>query len=506
MANDDVQQWNNIDRIGLYTKKDEGQIVRNIWKEYTQEEAIELLNHLPNTLRSPAYRDTIKRVLLSEAKPTKDEITSPALLAKRIDLLIQYGLFTDAQALYDLAVEQNTLSTDYDLALIGLKLSMLNGDIAPICLDVEAFSTQFRDMPAWREISTFCKLRFGSSKKTKASKTNFTHFPVLKKILTHENLKFSDASNTWNALTLYSDNKISEKHYNQSARELSELSDLNIALGTKSRFKSRETYQCYMIEAAKRGIHDIDVLKDSYISAKFSENDLTNDGGDIRLHPCDITAFFYQKLQQDITEEDKDILAAAMLDVSKEIPDIALSPMAEYLNNVQTPLHKWRATQIKAFAHDTIPESYLPTSKPLLSWLDTNQISKKDYIEWYNTDNHSDLFKTKSIDPASILYISRILSGDLNHLKSKTTKKDYGKLFSLTYDKKSLGLGLGFSDYIASYNSDDDHAAALIMLIAKTGEYAPKDIHLNDLAVILSALKAYKLEKNAITLSFEYLQ
>ena len=503
---DDNNAWNEIDRIGLYNSIEEGQIVRNIWEDYTQEEATQLLDSLPSTLRSPVYRDVVKRILLSSGKASKEEIDSPALLAKRLSLLIRYGLFEDAQSLYSLAVEKNTLSQDYDLALIGLQLTMLNGDVAPICLDVEAFSEQFRDMPAWRELSMFCQLRFGSNNKVSVTETSFKHFPILKKILTSKSITLSKDQNVFDTLLIYSNNMGIKQKYDVNARDVESLSDLALALAVQSRHQSQKTYQCYAVEAAKRGVKNISFLKKSYDDHKFSKEIFDNGGGNVTLHPCDIPAFFYQKLQKDMAEEDKIILAAAMIDVTKRIPDIALAPMYDHLSVLTLLNHQWRSVFVQPLVKKDTSTTYESVVFPLEHLQKANRLNRKNYIKWYDDQNHKNILRQYNIDPASVLYISSILSGDFNHFTGKNKKNDYEKLFSLTYVEKSLGLGLGFNDYIVQNYSNDNHAAALIKMIEIVGSYQPQDIHLSDIAVILSALKAYKLEKNAIALSFEYLQ
>lgn len=504
-ANDD-KAWNEIDRIGLYNSIEEGQIVRNIWEDYTQEEAVELLDNLPNTLRSPVYRDVVRRILLSSAKTSKEEVDSPALLAKRLSLLIRYGLFEDAKSLYSLAVEKNTLSQDYELALIGLQLTMLNGDVAPICLDVEAFSEQFRDMPAWRELSTFCQLRFGSNNKVSVKETSFKYFPILKKILTSKSTTLQKDQSVFDTLLTHSNNIGMEQKYDTNARDVKSLSDLALALAIQSRHQSQETYQCYAVEATKRGIKGASFLKESYDNHEFSKEIFDKDSGNVTLHPCDIPAFFYQKLQKDMTEEDKIILISAMMEVTKHIPDVALVPMLDQLSFLSSPSHQWRSVFVQPLVKKDMKATYESIVYPLEYLQKANRLNQDDYKNWYDDKNHQNILKLYNIDPASVLYISRILNGDIDKLKGKRSDQDYENFFSLTYEKKSLSLGLGFNDYIAQNHSNDNHAATLVEMIALVGNIQPQEMHLNDIAVILSALKAYKLEKNAITLSFEYLQ
>lgn len=162
MANDDFN-WNTIDRMGLYDREHDSQIKRDIWNNYSQEQAVEALDILPNKLTSPSYRELAKRLLLSDAPKSKDGIESPALLAARLDKLISFGFLMDATELYQSAKESGDLPDNFELSMIDVQLTLAKSALAPVCLDIQASSSTFRDMPAWRELSDFCRLRFGSS-------------------------------------------------------------------------------------------------------------------------------------------------------------------------------------------------------------------------------------------------------------------------------------------------------------------------------------------------------
>ena len=70
----------------------------------------------------------------------------------------------------------------------------------------------------------------------------------------------------------------------------------------------------------------------------------------------------------------------------------------------------------------------------------------------------------------------------------------------------SLNLGLGYSGFMAGVLKRDD---IVDLLTRSLGLMADNSIHnysTEDAAVILSALKAVKLEKESVMLTLEYLQ
>ena len=504
IANDDFD-WNTIDRMGLYDRKHDSQIKRNIWDDYSQEQAIQALNILPNKLTSPSYRELAKRLLLSDAPKSKDDIDSPALLAKRLEKLISFGFLMEATELYQKAKDSGDLPDNFELSMIDVQLTLANGALAPVCLDVQASSSAFRDMPAWRELSNFCRLRFGSSEKIKLSDLKFENAPDLKNVLESDSIAIDTPQSNLGILVAFSDKRISDASYNAKANMAYNMPDLTIKMALNNAYVQNKTYQCYAIEAAKRGMIDTTELSNIYTNAKFSDETLSSDGGEITLHPCHIPAYFYQRLQKD-EESHKEQLVNTLLSATTALPAYALSPMVDMIANNALPNNQWRASIILGALEKSIPDSFESNVEPLDSLSKNESLREKTFTEWLKNDIHQNIIKKNNIDLALLPYISSSLTSDNGNFTNNRKKIEYGKLFSLTYGKKSLYLGLGFNDYIETAHDNDDHVKVITSLLTLAAETDVKNFNPYDLSVILSGLKAYKLEKKAVALVFEYLQ
>lgn len=493
--------WRDIDRTGPLKSAEDGQIKRNIWDGYSQDQAVELLNTWPKTLRHGAYRQLAKQTLLSHAPESSDDIESPALLSARIQKLIDYGLIEDAQALYQTVSDIDDAPNDFDLAMIGLQFILLNGELAPMCLDVQASSADFRDMPAWRELSKFCRLRFGSGEKVSAKDLDFKVYPILSALLKGALNNIDDDVSSLELLIAAADNKISDGLSKSLAKNMGDASDLFIYLSTGANMAARDLYQCHIIESAKRGVRDDEFIRTAYANKSFPDDLMSDEGGQVTLHPCDIPAYFYQRIENAESSEDKDKFTNTLMNVSKNIPLAALKPLMIDVTNTE----QWQSALLHTYAYIK-DESDNKLPYPLKILKNTNRASLKEYENWANTPKNQKILLSNVVDPAALFYILQINSGDINKLQNKNKKNEYEKLFSLTYENKSIHLGLGFNDFMSNEYNDGDHIAVITHTLSLLGDHDVKNIHPEELAVILSTLKAYKLEKEAVTLSLEYLQ
>lgn len=502
----DEFQWSQIDRIGLYQTPEDGQLTPDIWKGYSQSKALIAINRLPDRLSNPQYRALAQKLLLSESKISKDDVDSPALLTARINRLIGYGLFNDAIALHQKAKDLAGNATDFDMSLIDIQMTLMNGTLAPVCLDIQANSNNFRNMPAWRELSDFCLYRFNSRDKMELDSLSFKAMPVLSALLKNDVVDIRESKTNLGTFIAFMDNKISPQSYNDAARTLNDLSDLKIKLALDKKFVEQASYQCYVIEAAKRGILNTKELEMTYQAASFPNDMLNSNSGAVTLHPCAIPAFFYQRLKIAQSPEESKNNINAMMDVTRAIPAMALAPMAKDIETYVEPDHQWRAAVVMGLSSMPIPDSFDNRVWPLQSLQKTNQIRNNDYNEWLNKDNHAEMFRIENRDPALPLYISKAVTSDFNNFKPNNENNEYEKLFSLTYAKKSLHLGLGFNDFMRLAHNNKDTAALVSHILSIAGQYDVKSMHPRDTSVILSGYKAFKLDKEAVIIAFDYLQ
>ncbi len=499
---DDAQtseDWQSIDRIGLYTNSDEAFLKQNLWRDYTQDKAVKALSRLPNHLTSPAYRNLAKGLLLSEGQTSSDDITSPRLLAMRLQKLIDFGLIDDAQALYNKATETNENAAKHTgLAVIDTQLSLLNSKLPAICLDVQALGND-SDHKQWDDLTKFCSLRFNNGDKINATNAKFEYDPTLKSLLMNDSIAPDDLDTSLSALIAFNHGLITDTVYNKAAGRRSQLSDIVIHLSLTNQFAKNETYSCYAIEAAQRGMIEADKLTEVYEAIVFDDSVFEAANGQITMHPCHVPAYFYHRLKRE-GDDKNDATIKALLSVASTIPPRALSPLTDYLTDISDP----RADIIIGSVGAKLPNSDSYT--PYYALQNRESLSLKEYKTWLEDHKTVMDWKNNKFDPALILYVSSILNDKKANFKENRENKEYGKLFSLTYGEKSLHLGLGLREYMQMAYQDNDHVKLITSLLSMVGNQRAQDFNPDTLSVILESLKAYKLDKDAVNIAFEYLQ
>ena len=407
---------------------------------------------------------------MSQSPQSKEDIDAPTFLAARLEKLISFGLIEDATELLQSVKTDAEIPSNYDLSLVDLQLTLLNGSLAPICLDIQASSNDYRDMPAWRELSEFCRLRFGSTDKISMNDVNFKNYPDLKSILQSDTVNMSQLRSSMGTLVAFNDNRISEQSYNKNARNVHSLSDLTVKLAMGKSFKQYETHQCYAIEAAKRGIIDKNALESLYKEVTFDSDALGSLSGEIAMHPCLVPAYFYQRLSAS-DDLSKNQLTDVMLQSTQSMPAQALLPMIDYIKDYQPNKEsQWRAAIVMGANKEQLSDSYQPLA-PLIKLQKSESIAENTYMEWLKSNNNDTYLKRHNIDLAFLPYISQTLAAKNINFTENNKKQLYGKLFSLTYAKKSLDLSLGFNDFIAENYDDDNHAMVISQILATGGHH-----------------------------------
>jgi hypothetical protein len=180
--------------------------------------------------------------------------------------------------------------------------------------------------------------------------------------------------------------------------------------------------------------------------------------------------------------------------------------MIDMIADNANPDNEWNRSILLGIHNVPIPDDYSNIVMPLRAIQNANQIGSDTYLRWLNEDNHAEIFRVKNSDPALPLYISQAISSDLQKLGRQSANLEYENFFSLTYAKKSLLLGVGFSDFVVDKYNNENLADVLLLLLNIAGPYDIQELGHNEAAVILSTLKSYKLDNHAIALAFEYLQ
>lgn len=509
--------WSQANTLGLYNTPEEGRINDNIWEGYSLDKAVRTISLMPHTLRSPAYRMMAGKMLLSGAPPVADSAEAPTLLAARLQKLIDYGLFEEARTLYNETTQD--IPADYNLALIGIELILLNGDLAPACLDIQASATLFRDIPAWRELATYCRIRFGNET-APARDIEFANYPSLDRFMRSPAIPPASLTSATETFIAFADDKITAPAYDSAARDMAQLTDLFVALAVRDEFRERETYSCYAIESALRGIRDVAFLADTYAKIAFNADDLAGKSGAVTIHPCAIPAFFYQRLQKENRPEAEirqDI--NLLIETTSAISPYALAPMAELISaHYQTgapDMNDWRAALAVAAAQHPIPESWavyaagettLPAmAAPLVHMQKANQVSLEDHVAWVQSLTQIPAFATTPLDYGLPLYYLRSLTGEFNKLTDKQDSIDYEKLFSLTYSENYIHSSFGTLDAMSLALNGNDVPGLVTIALATAGTHKPGAVDPQLIAGILASFHELKLEKEKQILAFDAL-
>lgn len=491
-AQDKAVDWSAINTIGLYSEGDPDLIKRNLWTGYTQDRAVQTLSYYPSALHSSAYRSVVRKILLAESKPLAETVDEPRLLVKRLESLLRFGLVEDAKALYDKV--DDVAAKEHGLALIGLALLLKNGDLAPACLDIQAASANFRDMPAWRELDRYCHIRFGSPGKYGESDLAFKIYPAFKSMLAGSLDTLPVQSTPIETLVAFADKHISRSFYNDAARDIKSQSDLFIRLALDDQFKAFETHSCYVIEAANRGLIDRETLANTYKAVSFSDEDVSGKNKIVKMHPCNVPAFFYARFNALTDNADWKTELEIMLETTQDIPPTALTPLAPFMDRADyDESYAWKAALIRLAAGETIADS--PLIYPLTLLQNANRIDRIKAKDWADAYKKSALSQNLVVDPALPVYYLRIFSGDFSKLEKKSDNFNYENFFSLTYVEKSLHSGIGKHDALSSAIDKDDVARLFMIALSQIGNISPNAISADDGATILSSLAKYKLEK-----------
>ena len=302
-------------------------------------------------------------------------------------------------------------------------------------------------------------------------------------------------------LVAFADDQVSRSLYNNAARHITAQSDLFIKLALHKKFKGFEAQQCFVIEAASRGLIDKKILSALYDAQSFNADDLNGTNQAVKMHPCKVPAFFYHRIQNGTPTKEN---INALLDSSASIPPHALTPFAAHLVNFDyDEQYLWRAGIIMALSGTQIPDHELLA--PLNALQDSNQLNTKQAKKWLNAVKKSKLYINLGIDPALPIHYLRSLSGVFSNLEGKKDKFNYENFFSLTYGEKSLHSGLGKFDAMFVALRNKDVVRLFMIALSQSGNHKPNEIAPDGITGILSSLSEYKLKKEKDMLAIDAL-
>ena len=123
-----------------------------MWRGTSRAFVTRALAMLPVRVRSPAMRNLMQRLLLTQAVAPKRIKVKPGLLALRVGALFASGDLKSALALIS---STSSRPTDEYLARIGIDGRLFGNDTAGACQRIRAYSNEFKGV-YWQQAIAFC--------------------------------------------------------------------------------------------------------------------------------------------------------------------------------------------------------------------------------------------------------------------------------------------------------------------------------------------------------------
>lgn len=133
----------------------------DLWQGSQRGDIIELLREQPRGQRNPAARDLMRRLLLSSARPPREDDSSdnqPDLLDARAQLLMALGEYDN---LVNLLVQIPGLEKAPELAQLQVEAALLADEPEAVCPMVRRALSLHRSRAFWPKAQIYCQIRNG---------------------------------------------------------------------------------------------------------------------------------------------------------------------------------------------------------------------------------------------------------------------------------------------------------------------------------------------------------
>ena len=200
-----------IEGAGLYQGADARSLGMKMWNNSDRADITKLLIDAPVNSASPLVQGMIKAVLLSEADIKKlddyDEINvGEDLLTLRILKLMQGGYYTDAMALYSVAVET---PHHQDIAKAGILAMLGTGEKSIACLEMKTLGNMNMADPFWPAFMGYCNYTLSESPSDSAQTLlEGTQYEIMRALAFNETFIFPYTSESFAKLSLLEKNTL----------------------------------------------------------------------------------------------------------------------------------------------------------------------------------------------------------------------------------------------------------------------------------------------------------
>jgi hypothetical protein len=146
------------DSVGILNDTNGGLGIE-MWQGTSRAFVTRAIAMLPSRVRSPAMRNLMKRLLLSQAVAPKRIKVQPGLLTLRVGALFASGDLKSALALIS---STSSRPTEEYLARIGIDGRLFGNDTAGACQMIRAYSNEFKGV-YWQQAIAFCLAMAGKT-------------------------------------------------------------------------------------------------------------------------------------------------------------------------------------------------------------------------------------------------------------------------------------------------------------------------------------------------------
>ncbi len=547
----------DLETRGTLSRFQDGQIADNVWQGVSRDEALVLVNALPDSYASPIYYDLARKLLLSDAPPfadvpsakgkkgkagkdgkddaadaDKSSATRPDILIARLDKLLAMGALRDAQALYDALVDD--IPSDFDLVYRNLEMLMLRGQLSAACLDLQAMKGLHGGNAKWKELNAFCRIQFaqGPEREKLAGETKFVQFPSLGDFvrgrgaaslssLSTEGLAFAVATGRVGPETIV---QLSPQAGRLRPLLLSVLLDMDTPQDMPQKV-------CLAIEAARRGLASTRDLITLYEKPHYDSSLLL---GNVAappavagMHPCMVPTVLYQRIASNNNQPAHDQAIRTAFSMMKDLPDAALWPMAVYLRDmdVRASANKpyvWRATRVLAYEKGELPADWIAgwggqggrgvaPFWPIQAVMSPSPDARENLDLWRSLWP-SEAKRIVSRDPAVPLLLGVMLTGKSDKVKGKTKEKpnqrlsDYENIFSLTFSRSYAMPSYGLTQRLSDVIEKGQAGQSIALLLIGYGAIPPEQVFPHQMAVVIDAMNKAGLAQSARRFALEVLQ
>ncbi len=208
-ADNAMEDFTIIEGAGLRPTGSEDALAPDMWKGSKRADITEHLQNMPANSRSPAIRDLIKAILLSESNTDQlddyeDVAIGEDLLTLRIYKLMEGGFFKEAYELYSVAIETPEHEA---ITKAGILAMLASGEKSIACLELKTLRNMNMRDRFWPSFMAYCNYTLSERpSKDVQELLERSEYDILRSLAFNPNFIFPYSMKDWSELSLLEQN------------------------------------------------------------------------------------------------------------------------------------------------------------------------------------------------------------------------------------------------------------------------------------------------------------